>query len=54
MRLPRLRKTRAQEVDTRLDRAERIARNHAMRLLRLEAEAGIYRHNPITPKERRA
>ncbi len=35
-------------VDQRLDRAEQTARDHARRLLRLEAEAGIYLPSPMS------
>lgn len=45
------RKRAPEEVSVRLDRAEKIARDHARRLLRLETEAGIYRPNPMN-KER--
>jgi len=34
--------------DARLDRAEQMTRDHARRLLRLEAEAGILRPSPMT------
>lgn len=42
---------RSASIDQRLTIAEKIARSHARRLLRLEAEVGILRPSPIR-KER--
>ena len=42
--------TLAEQNRQRLDRAERIAREHARRLLRLEVETGIYKANPMHSK----
>ena len=40
----------AEKNTQRLDRAERTAREHARRLLRLEVEVGIYKANPMREK----
>ncbi len=51
------RKKKEKTQDQRLDRAESTARDHARRLLRLEAEAGIYLPSPMAnahDKERTA
>ncbi len=46
-----IRKKPSQGTEQRLLRAEKIARDHARRLLRLEIEAGIIRPNPMKRKE---
>jgi hypothetical protein len=40
-------------TDQRLSRAEQVARNHALRLRRLELEAGILRPIPVIRRKER-